>query len=601
MILTRSAGSEACRQWSPCISEKQWHETLSQNGFTGVDLAFKDYEESSCHEMGLIVSTALEEVTEPTPIYGVTMIIEATSVLQADVAFHVKNYLEKLQNFSCRIVFQEEALAMSLDLAREFLVYLPELEKSILHGLDQQRYESLRSFLSSSRQVLWITTGGGNSRMTAESGLIDGLARVLRSENTALVFVTLALDALASQDGETNAALHGRRIADVVCRTVGKPVEDVEPEYIERNGMLHISRLTKASSLDHEIHAKTSPLPKLQAFGNDTPLALTVTNPGLLDSLRFIQDPIHATPLAPREVEIEVKAVGVNFMDTLTVLGRVNKGTLGGECAGIVSRAGADSGLRPGDRVCAAILDCFKTYARSECQLIVKIPDDLPFAEACAIPVTGVTAQYGLIEAARLQKGESVLVHSATGATGQMAVQLAQHIGAEVYATVGSEEKKSFLMKTYGIPNDHIFYSRNTSFAQGIMRKTQNKGVDVVLNSLSGDSLLASWECVASFGRFVEIGKKDIHSHAKLPMFQFRKNASFIAVDLDHMYVERRSAFRKSMLSVMEMLNEKKLHAAQPLQIYPISEVEDAFRHMQTGKHIGKIAVQFQNDALVQV
>lgn len=114
-----------------------------------------------------------------------------------------------------------------------------------------------------------------------------------------------------------------------------------------------------------------------------------------------------------------------------------------------------------------------------------------------------------------------------------MAVQIAQLVGAEIYATVGSEEKKRHLMDIYGIHEDHIFYSRNANFAQGIKRMTQGKGVDVVLNSLSNDLLMASWDSVASFGRFVEIGKRDIYSHAKLPMFQFRKNACFGAVDLD--------------------------------------------------------------------
>lgn len=365
--------------------------------------------------------------------------------------------------------------------------------------------------------------------------------------------------------------------------------------------MLNINRMVEAGLLNQEIHIKTTPQPKVQPFGQGPPLALTVSNPGLLDSLHFIEDFGHLKPLAPDEVEIEVKAVGVNFMDCLAALGRVNKGTIGGECAGVVSRVGSNSEYKPGDRVCAPVLDCFKTYARSHSQLVMDIPANLSFAEAGSIPVTGVTSHYALVEFARLQKGESILIHPATGGTGQMAIQIAQYVGAEVYATVGSEEKKHLLMDLYGLPEDHIFDSRNTSFAQGLLRMTQNRGVDVILDSLSGESLLASWGCIASFGRFIEIGKKDIHSHAKLPMYEFRKNTSLGAVDLDHMYVERRSLFRRSMLAVGSLITEKKMHVARPLQVYSVSEIEGALRHMQSGKHMGKIVVEVETEMPVQV
>jgi NADPH:quinone reductase-like Zn-dependent oxidoreductase len=132
-----------------------------------------------------------------------------------------------------------------------------------------------------------------------------------------------------------------------------------------------------------------------------------------------------------------VKVVGINFMDCLTAIGRVNKCTMGGECAGVVNRAGANCNYHPGDHVRATILDCFKTCARSDSQLVAKIPGNLSFAGAGSTPVTGVTAHYALIEFARLRNGGSILIHSATGGTGQLTVQIAQLIVTEVYATVG--------------------------------------------------------------------------------------------------------------------------------------------------------------------
>lgn len=128
---------------------------------------------------------------------------------------------------------------------------------------------------------------------------------------------------------------------------------------------------------------------------------------------------------------------------------------------------------------------------------------------------------------------QSVLIHSACGGVGLAAIQLAQMIGAEVYATVGTEQKVSHLMSNFGIPKNRIFNSRDESFVEGIMLQTQRSGVDVVLNSLSGELLHATWQCVAPFGKMVEIGKRDLLGFGKLDMSVFLANRSYCCVDAD--------------------------------------------------------------------
>lgn len=134
------------------------------------------------------------------------------------------------------------------------------------------------------------------------------------------------------------------------------------------------------------------------------------------------------------------------------------------------------------------------------------------------MPVAFITAYQSLYETAKLREGETVLIHAAAGAVGQAAIMLAQNRKAEIFVTVGTDIKRTFMMETYGIPADHIASSRDTSFASMIMAKTGGKGVDVVLNALSGSLLKASWNCIASFGRFVEIGKRDIEQNKALNM-----------------------------------------------------------------------------------
>lgn len=551
--------------------------------------------------MGIMVSTATDTVIKPKLTTKVTVIVDKVSSSQNDVASHIQNELQSTESCNCDVVSLREAALLSKNLSGSFLICLLELETPLLCNLDAQTFEALQTTLSFTRQLLWVTSGGSASRTSPEFGMVDGLARVLRSEDNNLAIITLALETLKLEHEQPPAAIHSKHIIDVYNEAISKQIDDMEPGYIEKDGMLHINRLVEAHSLNQAIYSKTTLQTKVQKFGKVPALAMKVTSPGLLDSLRFVEDSAHVEELPSHEIEVEVKAVGVNFMDCLTALGRVDKGTMGGECAGVVSRAGVNSGFEPGDRVCAAALDCFKTYARCESQLVIKIPDNLSFKEAASIPVTGVTAHYALIEFARLKNGESILIHSAAGSTGQMAIQIAQSVGAEIYATVGSDEKKAFLIDTYGISKDHILYSRDISFAHGIMRLTHGRGVDVVLNSLSGDSLNASWDCIADFGRFAEIGKKDIHSYGKLPMFPFGKNALFGGVDLDHIYYAKPRIFRKSLLAIISMFSMGKIHIAQPLHVLPVSEVEEALRHMQSGKRIGKTVVEFGDDMPVQV
>lgn len=526
-----------------------------------------------------------------------SIVVDPSSSAQFSLGHDIRRRMDSSNQVKCSVISLQESASVEERSSEYPVIYLLELEEPFLYSVDEESYKQLQRSLSYPHQMLWVTSAGGNGPANPAHGMFDGVARVLRSENTQLKCVTLALDRIQSK------TQHATHIINVVQKLVFQDLEDLEPEYVEKDGLLHIHRMIPNPHLNRVIQAFGKPLQRKQAFGSGPPLAMTVATPGMLDSLLFVDDQSQARPLGPEEVEIQIRAAGVNFMDCLTVLGRVDKRTVGGECAGIVSRVGSacKDVFQPGDRVCAAVLDCFRTFARSDPMLVTKIPDDLSFQHASSIPVTGVTTHYALVEFARLQEGESVLIHSAAGGVGQFAIQIAKGIGATIYVTVGTDEKKRFLIERYGIPEDHIFSSRNTSFAQGIMRLTGTKGVDVILNSLSGELLTVSWDCIASFGRFVEIGKKDIHSHASLPMFPFRKNVSFGAVDLDHMHIERPMVFRKSLIAVVKMLAEHRLQVASPLHVYLVSDIESALRFMQSGKHMGKIVVDFQTEAEVEV
>lgn len=216
--------------------------------------------------------------------------------------------------------------------------------------------------------------------------------------------------------------------------------------------------------------------------------------------------------------------------------------------------------------------------------------------DAAAISCIYATAIYCLITVGNLQKGQSVLIHSACGGVGLAAIQVCRMIGAEIYTTVGTSEKVNYLTDTVKIPADHIFDSRSASFLQGVLRKTNGRGVDLVLNSLSGELLHASWKCVAKFGKMVEIGKRDFMGHGKLDMDGFLGNRSFIGVDLSVIGHENQEALGGLVEQFTGYFQQGKLTPIKPVVVFDAGDVVKAFRHMQTGQHIGKIVVRMPED-----
>lgn len=253
--------------------------------------------------------------------------------------------------------------------------------------------------------------------------------------------------------------------------------------------------------------------------------------------------------------------------------------------------------IRVGDKVVViypGLLGTQKVVPAVSCQ---PVPEQMSLEDAATISCIYATAIYCLITMGNLRKGQSVLIHSACGGVGLAAIQVFRMIGAEIYTTVGTSEKVNYLTDTVGIPADHIFDSRSTSFLQGVLKKTNGRGVDLVLNSLSGELLHASWKCVAKFGKMVEIGKRDFMGHGKLDMDGFLGNRSFIGVDLSVIGHENQEALGGLVEQLTGYFQQGKLTPIRPVFVFfDAVDVVKAFRHMQTGQHIGKIVVRIPED-----
>lgn len=323
------------------------------------------------------------------------------------------------------------------------------------------------------------------------------------------------------------------------------------------------------------------------------PLRLESRERGILDALRF--SPFSRPACGPNEVLIEVKAAGMNFRDVLKALGLYPAETIdariyGDEVAGVVVAVGEGvDHVAPGDAVFGIAVFGLATHTLARAGDIRRLPEGLSFEEAATLPVVFMTAWHALKNVARLQPGESILVQAGAGGVGMAAIQIARHLGLEVFATAGSPTKRA-LLKTMGVK--HVIDSRQADFASAVMRLTNGRGVDAVLNSLAGEAIPMGLSCLAEFGRFLEIGKRDIYQNSRIPLWPLRANASFHVIAMDAVFNGDAKLTRDLLAEIATRVESGALRPL-PFRSFPACRIDAAFRYMAQGKHIGKIVVSF--------
>ncbi|RIK32671.1 MAG: beta-ketoacyl synthase [Anaerolineae bacterium] len=296
-----------------------------------------------------------------------------------------------------------------------------------------------------------------------------------------------------------------------------------------------------------------------------------------------------ATRRAPDrgEVEIRILASGLNFRDLMNALAmRSDPEPLGGECSGRIVAVGEGvTRFQVGDEVTAIASGSFGSYVTVDADFVALKPAQLSFDEAATIPLAFMTADYALTDIAHLHKGQRVLIHAAAGGVGSAAVQLALRVGADVFGTAGTDEKRAYL-KAIGV--QHVLDSRTLVFAEEINRLTHGEGVDVILNSLAGEFIPASLSALADRGVFLEIGKRDLWTAEQVA--QIKPNAHYHILDLSRFVTENPP--------LLQILLNRTMDAAQsgslkPLrfQTFPLERAVEAFRYMAQAKHIGKIVL----------
>ena len=587
---------EGFRYWGPLASPQDWSAALKKSGFSGVDIHFFDFPDKKSQNVSVLVATALGADTNGTNSDDkLTIILEKESKFQSDLAGSLQAVLKERSGVMPSLISVDEIV--NTDLSKSLCLFLPDVEGPFLENLDEKTHKALQQLTHSAKSLLWLNQGGGPTPRNAKADLVTGFARAIRAENPMIKFVTLSFDNIASPVSAAESTWN------IVSTCFRKGIsQSSENALYEKDDIYYIGRITEANGMDEIIAARsTIQKPVQEPLGIGRPLALSIGVPGLLDTLQFQDDLQYDEALSPEEVVVEIKATGLNLLDTLIALGQVQGKAFGQEGAGIIRKSGNASPFKPGDRVCGVVRGAFNTFARSSYHNWSKMPDNLSFTSAAAMPVVYGTAYHALHNVARVQEGETVLVHWGAGGVGQAAIQLASLAGANLIVTVGSLEKRDFIRDTYGIPETSILASRDLSFAQGVMRLTQGRGVDIVINSMSGQGLRSSWECIAHFGRFVEIGKVDIYNSNSLPMSPFKKNVTFAFIDIGMIANENGPVFNSVLGKVLQLAHAGKITEPKPLHVFSYSQIQEAFRIMQTGSHIGKFVLEPHKTDIVPV
>ncbi|TAQ88229.1 hypothetical protein B7494_g3462 [Chlorociboria aeruginascens] len=479
------------------------------------------------------------------------------------------------------------------------LVTTIELANPILGDVSEAQLNAIKIMAEQASVLLWITGGRLFKAKHPQYSLVLGLARSLMLERPALKMPVLDLD-----NGITETATTCSHVVSVLQQLwSAKP----DYEYRQYEGILYISRFLSDTALNKRFRqvqdAEVVPLPveKVEAS------KLAMKSAAQIDTLHF-EEIDRLAELKPGYIEVSVKAVGLNAKDFYALSDKIDirGSTCGLEFSGVVIRIGsASSGFTIGDRVVVMAPHHFGTSEIVPEWACCKLRDEEDLTIMSTVPLVFSTVLYALENRAHLQSDQSILIHSAAGGAGIAAIQVAQLIGAEIFATVGTDSKKEFLISNFNIPSSHIFSSRDSTFLPQILAATSGKGVDVVLNSLTGELLHESWKALAEFGTFVEIGKRDISDSGRLDMQVFTKATTFTAFDLTDLFWSRNDAQRRVWQRLLyrsvELLREGKVKVISPLKVFPASEIIQAFRYFSQSSRMGKVAVSFEQAATIPV
>lgn len=594
--------SEPDRAFNPLIREDRWIEFLGKGGFASTDLIFRDTEASSVHEVSVIVATAMSSDSET----GVNDIQSHVAICGSNAQTNSELVLSLKQKFRHRSVNLQICNYRDLvdvDLRNTLALVLLDLDSFDMSTLTESEYKNVNHLLSTCSALVWVS---GDELANPKISMSTGIIRTIRWERDLenINFLTLKV-----RNPVPSADLLSDKIMELYYYNFeGRFGLEKNGEFIFRDGSFWANRLLHQKDVDHFLDNQLSQAAYLQPLGRgiECPLKGRIRRPRMLASLEFIEDESLLQPMNPTEVTIEIRACGLSFYDIIAISGESQGDGLGGESSGLVIEVGeAVTHLKAGDRVMAINMSrhigSLRSIFRTQVDFVQKIPDGVDFTEAAAMPVIFCTAYHALHNLARIRSGESVLIHSAAGGIGQAAIQFSTIVGADIFATVSTIEQKASLITKYGLKEDHIFFSSDLSFEKGIMMATNCRGIDVVLNAFRGEVLQATWRCLASFGRFIDLRSKYALGLEEPDIRPLSRNSIYARIDISSTGYAEPSVVSEIFEKVAQLYRKNTICSPSPLIIFNYAELAKALSQLQSDDTTGKIVLVPHEEDLVLV
>lgn len=588
------------RTEGPFMDPQTWERRLRNNGFSGLDLVLDDYN-APHNTTSVLVSTRLEEKEYGSPNQSAEQ--NAGIIYLLHDAQSAPPLLEQVAaEFECRGAMCKPtsidgALTNVPSNARVVAFLTSECD---LFDSDECRLKCIQH-LAQSKSMIWLTPGGIVKGKNPRGAFMTGLLRVIATENPDGRFLAINIEGDDFKPGSEDL-VSSIVSKEFVIQTEQLGEECIDSEFAWQDGCMWVSRVVPDAGLSE--YSETLKTPTRQGFqmlpvDQHGPIRADFEAAGILNSLYFRPYTELLQPLPDNFIDVKVAAVGLNWRDIAITTGRniLASSNLSSEYAGVVNKVGTNvDGLSVGDRVYGLGKGQFGNYERVPAAFAQKLrPTDI-FVEAATMPLVFMSAIYAFDYLARLKKGDRVLIQSASGGLGLAAIQIARKRGAEIFATVGTSDKVSFLSDCLGIPVHHIFPSREPEKLARVARTVGNGGFDIILSTVAGgDSLHQSLEALAPMGHLIDVGRVDVLKSKQLGLELFQKNANFSSFDLNSVVDKDPQLGSQLMKTVNELLRADQIAPIRPFSVVDVSRLDQGLLDFSQGTHIGKMVVAFQN------
>ncbi|MCA9129580.1 MAG: SDR family NAD(P)-dependent oxidoreductase, partial [Planctomycetales bacterium] len=455
---------------------------------------------------------------------------------------------------------------------------------------------SLPSCTPDQSTIVMVGKGLNTDGIVSAEGAIESiyapLLQLLSNSNQSierLVYLESVDDPLDDFGTLARSSLHGfLRVVEmeypgIQCRTI-RINEDSSPQRVAQEVLRPENETLVIVDRDQSQAMRLLPLPTDP--GPVGVFHLPKSTDGSISGLQFKS----TSRRAPRagEVEIRVATAGMNFRDVLNVLRRYpgEAGPPGCECAGeIVSVGSQHSRFQIGDSVFALVAGSFASHVTVREEFVVHRPSKLDQQVAAGIPLAWVTAKLALETRANIKCGDKILIHQASGGVGCAAIAIAKDVGADIWGTAGTESKRQFLSQLGGV---NVLDSRTPDFSEAILRKTNGRGLDVVVNSLSGALARENLKVVATGGWYVELGKIDVPSEAEF--LALRPDVKYSRLSVDELLSTAPQLIQACLEDLADSFASERFWLG-PCKSYNVSEIQAAFRRLSEDDHVGKVVV----------